>query len=276
MKKLVILAISLLAVFGAVTGALAYRGSSSSGTGAIPEQQGRQGVWLGATVVRTPDGLTIASVVADSPAHKAGLQRGDVIKAIDGAAVSDMAALRDALKDKQAGDTITLSITRNGTAQDVTVTLEARPEPLPKANPLLPELNGIPRDQLFSHLLGGSFQFMDSNNNTHTATVELGTVTAVDTGAKKITVQLNSGGSPKTYTIDQNVLTFPSDLAQFQSGDKVSIMSVDGALRAVVKGSGLMPFFGGKGGHGPHGRGGFGPRGTGAGTSLGRSSFRWQ
>src|SRR3990172_4493500 len=115
MKKLLILMVSLLAVFGAVTGALAYRGSPDSATGSVSEQQqGQQAVYLGATVVRTPDGLTISSVVANSPAHKAGLQRGDVIKSVNGTPASDMAALRDALKDKKPGDTITLSITRDG------------------------------------------------------------------------------------------------------------------------------------------------------------------
>ena len=201
----------------------------------------------------TPDGLTIGSVIADSPADKAGLKRGDVVKSIDGTAVSDMESLRDALKDKKAGDKVVLSITRDGDAQDVTVTLEARPEPLPIANPVFPELNGIPRDELFSHFLGGSFQFTDSDGKTHTATVNLGTVTSVDIDAKKISVDLNSGDS-KEYTITDSVTVAPNDLSKFESGDHVTIVSVDGDLRAVSKGmGGFLPGFGGmRGGHGKH------------------------
>ena len=92
-------------------------------------QENDQGAWLGAQIVQTPDGPAVAGVYADSPADKAGLKRGDVIKSIDGTSVSNVRAVRDALADKNPGDTVTVSITRDGNAQDVTVTLEARPEP---------------------------------------------------------------------------------------------------------------------------------------------------
>jgi len=213
--------------------------------------------WLGAQIAQSTDGPTVASVIAESPAEKAGLKRGDVVKSIDGTSVSDVRAIRDALKDKKPGDTVTVSITRDGNAQDVTVTLEAQPEPLPQANPILPELNGIPTDQLFSHLLGGSFQFNDKDGKTHTASVDLGTVTSVDANAKTISVDLNTGGS-KQYTISDDVIAMPNDLTQFADGDHVTIISVDGNLRAVTKGPGLgVPFLGGMRGLGPEGWHGF-------------------
>ena len=228
--------------------------------------------WLGAQIVQSSDGPTIASVIADSPADKAGLERGDVIKAIDGTSVSDVRAIRDALKDKKPGDTVTVSITRDGNAQDVTVTLETQPEPLLQANPVLPELNGIPRDQLFSHLLGGSFQFKDQDGETHTVSVDLGTVASVDANAKTVSVDLNSGGPKQQYAISDDVTTMPNDLTQFENGDQVTIISVDGNLRALMRGPGLgVPFFGGIGGPffgrmrgpGPGGEGWHGFRGEG-------------
>ncbi len=228
-------------------------GQSSTPTDQLP--------WLGATITLTPDGLTISAVIADSPAEKAGLKRGDVVKSIDGTAVSNMSDLRNTLKDKKPGDTVTLSITRSGNAQDITVTLEARPEPLPFASAIFPELNGIPRDQLFSHLLGGSFQFKDNGGNTHTATIDLGTVKSVDTNAKTISVDLNSGGS-KDYTITNGVTIVPNDLSKFQSGNHVTIVSVDGSLRAISKGGRFLPGFGGKGGF-SLGKRGFGEEGHG-------------
>src|SRR3990172_7598547 len=216
MKKSIIsgaLAFGAIAAIGAILAVRAFNGGGSSDAALAAGTQDvfstlataqdtttDEHPWLGAAIVPTPDGLTIGSVIADSPADKAGLKRGDVVKSIDGTAVSDMANLRDSLQDKTPGDSVALSITRDGDAQDVTVTLEARPEPLPIANPVFPELNGIPRDELFGRLLGGSFQFTDSDGKTHTATVDLGTVTSVDTDAKKISVDLNSGDS-KEYTI---------------------------------------------------------------------------
>jgi membrane-associated protease RseP (regulator of RpoE activity) len=214
--------------------------------------------WLGARVVATSDGLTVSAVIADSPADKAGLEHGDVITAVDGVQVDNMKALLSAIKDKAPGDSLTLSILRNGESQDVTATLEARPEPLARAHPLLPELNDIPRDELFGHMLGGSFQFTDKDGNAHTAGIDLGTVSAVDADGGTITVDLNAGGS-ETYTIGDDVLTRPQNLSSFESGDRVTIISVDDSLRAIVKGGGMLPFFGpGRGGPGGH-QGGEGP-----------------
>src|SRR3972149_1124412 len=276
MKKSIIsaaLALTAMAAIGAVLAVRAFNGGGSDDTAlAAGTQQDifstlstaqdttptDERPWLGAAIVPTPDGLTISAVIADSPADKAGLKRGDVVKSIDGTSVSDMADLRDALQDKTPGDEVALSITRDGDAQDVTVTLEARPGPLPIANDLFPELNGIPRDELFSHLLGGSFQFTDSDGKTHTITVDLGTVTSVDTDAKKISVDLNSGDS-KEYTITDSVIVVPRDLSNFESGDHVTIVSVDGNLRAVSKGmGGFLPGIGGMHGFGRGGRHDFG------------------
>lgn len=289
MRKSSIAAVVALVVAGALGGlyAAGVFGGGGSSTAVVAASQGDvlgaasvaqdntsasdQGVYLGMRIVQTADGPTVGIVIADSPADKAGLQRGDVITAIDGASVSNVREIREALQDKQAGDTITVSITRDGSAQDVKVTLEARPEPLPRANPLAPELSGIPRDELFGHLLGGSFQFTDAENKTHTATVELGAVTAVDADAKTVSVDLNSGESKK-YTVSDDVVALPSDLTRFEEGDQVTAILVDGNLRALVKcPGGGFPFLGGM--HGFGGRHGFGMGGWDGGGPKGEGGF---
>jgi membrane-associated protease RseP (regulator of RpoE activity) len=263
MRKISIAAAFVLAIAGLFGGLYASGvfsgGGSASTAAAAPQVASDQNVWLGVQIVQAADGATIASVIAGSPAENAGLQRGDVIKAIDGTSVSDVQAIHDALKDKNPGDTVKVSITRDNNAQDVTVTLEAPPTPITQANPILPELNGIPRDELFSHLLGGSFQFTDQNGKTHTASVDLGTVSSVDANAKTINVDLNSGGSKK-YTISGDVVAVPSDLSQYANGDNVAVVSMDGNLRAIIHSAGAgLPFFGGMRGFG--GRHGFGSGG---------------
>ena len=121
MKKSIIaaaLAFAAVAAIGAMLAVRAFNGGGSSdaalaaGTqqdvfstlGASQDTTADEHPWLGAAIVPTPDGLTIGSVIADSPADKAGLKRGDVVKSIDGTAVSDMAGLRDGLQDKKVGD----------------------------------------------------------------------------------------------------------------------------------------------------------------------------
>jgi len=274
MRKFIIITALAMAVIGAISGGLAFRALSAGSNNpalaasqdifstmdsAQQDDQTGEKPWLGIRVARPPDGLTIEAVIADSPADNAGLKRLDIITAVDGTAVSDMKELLAALKDKQPGDTVTFSITRDGATQQITVTLEARPEPLPRAHPIFPELNGIPRDELFSHMLGGTFRFTDVDGTEHTVTTDLGTVTAVDTAAKTITVQLNSGGSPQTYTITEDVYTLPRDLSGFQANDRVSVVKVDGELRAIAKGAGrMLPFFGGGKHRGMRGFGGHG------------------
>jgi membrane-associated protease RseP (regulator of RpoE activity) len=247
--------IGLLAALAvaAVAGVLVFRamdsGSSASAAPGVQEQQQQQEkAWMGVLFARTPDGLTIAQVIADSAADKAGLKRSDVIKAVNGTAVETVQELRDQLKDKNVGDTITLSIERDGQAQDVSVTLEAQPEPLPVANPLLPELENIPVDELFSHVQGGQFNFTDEQGNPLTVTIDVGTVASVDTEAKTLTLDLNTGGS-KTYTVDDEDLG--AKLSDLEQGDNVAVMRVGDDVRAVTRGAGcLMPGLGRGRGHG--------------------------
>jgi membrane-associated protease RseP (regulator of RpoE activity) len=239
--------IGLLAalVVAAVAGVLVFRAvdggsSASAAPGAQEQQQDQQQqekAWLGVLFARTPDGLTIAQVIADSAADKAGLKRSDVIKAVNGTAVETVQELRDQLKDKQVGDTVTLSIERDGQAQDVSVALEAQPEPLSPAIPLLPELEGIPTDELFSHVQGGQFNFTDEQGNPFTVTIDVGTVASVDAAAKTLTLDLNAGGS-KTYTVDDEDLS--AKLSDLEQGDNVAVMRVGDDVRAVMRGVGLM------------------------------------
>jgi hypothetical protein len=111
-------------------------------------------VWLGVSVTDlTPDlsedrglpinskGIAIQSVFPDSPAYAAGIRgifldvdqngylitRGDVITSIDGKQTKTVDDLLDILKNKKAGDTIEMTLSRNGNLTNTTVKLEALP-----------------------------------------------------------------------------------------------------------------------------------------------------
>ncbi|MPZ18677.1 MAG: PDZ domain-containing protein [Luteitalea sp.] len=70
-------------------------------------------------------GVLIFSVEADSPAAKAGLKAGDVVTAVDGKPVEDVAAIRRAVQDRDKREA-TLGVTRDGQSRSVKV---AFPEP---------------------------------------------------------------------------------------------------------------------------------------------------
>ena len=59
-------------------------------------------------------GVLVSSVVEDGPAAKAGLQDGDIITAIDGEAVTDMADLRMRVALTEPGAELAFDITRDG------------------------------------------------------------------------------------------------------------------------------------------------------------------
>lgn len=234
---------------------------SGSQSSASPAQQ-EEKPWLGVMLVQTPDGVTINHVIADSPADTAALQRGDVIEAVDGTEVDNVREFRDQFDDKNVGDTITLSISRDGEARDISVTLEVRPEPLPRPIPLLPELEGMPPDELFDNILGGQFDLRDEEGNPLTVVLEVGTVASVDADAGGLTVDLNAGGT-KTYTVGDDDLIFRGELSDLEEGDNVTVMTVNDDVRAVFRG-GRFPFIPGLGGkHGGFGfgHGRFGDRG---------------
>jgi S1-C subfamily serine protease len=84
--------------------------------------------YLGIQGQEQPDGQVVVVVSPNSPAEQAGLQAGDVITKVDGKQISDQNPLANLLIfSHKPGDTVTLTIERNGTEQTVTVTLGERP-----------------------------------------------------------------------------------------------------------------------------------------------------
>jgi Do/DeqQ family serine protease len=69
----------------------------------------------------TTNGALITEVIKGGPADKAGLKTGDVITALQGRQISDVAELRNAIADTPVGQESTLTILRNGEARQVTM-----------------------------------------------------------------------------------------------------------------------------------------------------------
>lgn len=70
-------------------------------------------------------GVVVAAVESGSPADKAGLKRGDIIFEMDGTEVKNVATLRYYLYKHSVGDTIKLTVERNGKNQEIQVKLTA-------------------------------------------------------------------------------------------------------------------------------------------------------
>ncbi|WP_298533469.1 trypsin-like peptidase domain-containing protein [uncultured Algibacter sp.] len=73
--------------------------------------------------INDTEGVYIDSVVEDSGADKAGLQKGDIIKEIDNKKVSKFSDLTGHLSAKRPNDVVNLKLSRDGEIRTVAVTL---------------------------------------------------------------------------------------------------------------------------------------------------------
>jgi putative serine protease PepD len=84
----------------------------------------------GANSTGSQPGAVVQQVEPDTPAAKAGLKEGDLVTAVNGKPITSMGALAAAITTHQPGDTVTLTIERDGKSQDLEVTLGDRSEAL--------------------------------------------------------------------------------------------------------------------------------------------------
>lgn len=72
-------------------------------------------------------GVEVTSITEDSPAAKAGIQRGDVVLEYNGQRVEGMEQFSRLVRETPAGREARLVIWRNGATQNVTATIGSRP-----------------------------------------------------------------------------------------------------------------------------------------------------
>lgn len=70
------------------------------------------------------EAVVITGINGRSPAEKAGLRQGDVIESVNGVRVSGFSDWRRALREHKVGDTLTLSVRREGEMKELSVVLE--------------------------------------------------------------------------------------------------------------------------------------------------------
>jgi membrane-associated protease RseP (regulator of RpoE activity) len=101
-------------------------GNGNGGGGDSPAVRSAAFLGVGVANAANGGGARITTVVASGPAADAGITRGDVITAIDGTEVTNVASLRSAIADHEPGDDVTVTYTRDGTKKSATATLGDR------------------------------------------------------------------------------------------------------------------------------------------------------
>ncbi len=86
--------------------------------------------------LNSTDGVIVSGIKAGSAADKAGVKRGDIITAINGEKVDDGNVLRNKVAQTPPGSVVKLTIVRDGSRQELSVTLdESAPESAKTENP---------------------------------------------------------------------------------------------------------------------------------------------
>ncbi|MBA3332031.1 MAG: trypsin-like peptidase domain-containing protein [Actinobacteria bacterium] len=83
--------------------------------------------YLGIRMETADGGARVTEVRDSSPAERAGVERGQVVLAADGEAIATVEELGSAVAAKKPGDTLTLRVRRDGSTENITVTLGERP-----------------------------------------------------------------------------------------------------------------------------------------------------
>jgi membrane-associated protease RseP (regulator of RpoE activity) len=76
-------------------------------------------------------GAKVLEVTEGSPAAKAGITKNDIITSIDGKEIKDVTALQEIAATMEAGNTLSVKLTRDGKSKDVSVKI---PKKVKKAN----------------------------------------------------------------------------------------------------------------------------------------------
>lgn len=75
-----------------------------------------------------PAGAYVSRVIADSPADKAGIVRGDIITKLAGMEINESNSLSSVIRDREVGDNVEVIINRNGSEINLNLVLEESPD----------------------------------------------------------------------------------------------------------------------------------------------------
>ena len=105
----------------------------------------------------TPAGAYVMGVVDNSCAATAGLQVGDIITKLDDTDITSSDDLQNALAEYRAGDTATLTVSRSGQTQTLTITFDERTDERVAASQELHEQITQEQQQQYSQQYGNGY-----------------------------------------------------------------------------------------------------------------------
>ena len=83
---------------------------------------------MGVGLAERNGAVILSEIYPDTPAHRAGIQNGDVVQRINGIAVADANAIVKQVGSMRPGQVVRLKILREGQPKLIRVTLSERPD----------------------------------------------------------------------------------------------------------------------------------------------------
>ena len=273
-RRAVIVVLSAFALIGATIGATFAATSSQSTGGESPEGATADvapdpKAYLGVHVQPLNDrirerlelpadieGAVVLKAQRNSPAAEAGFERGDVILTANDAAITGPKDLRAVVSNASPGDSLVIVYYRDGGEHTVSVTLAERPQRDSRRhrvrvqNPLKRFLNVFPK------AVDGSFRVLDDDGNVQVYEMAQGSITEL--GGASLTIEKATGETATFEIGDETLIVLKGqkvELSDLEEGSRAVVLSVDGAVKAVVVGQ-SRPAPDAR----PHLRNGFGPR----------------
>ena len=223
--------------------------------------------YIGVVINPLSDGtVEVVKVLRDGPSDGV-LEIGDVITAVNGEAIDGSDDLTDAIAETGSGETLTLTVTRDGTEIEVSVEVGEWAEKSYRKSRTF-HRSGRAHDRVAST----QTVMADDDGNYHTYRTVFGSVTILDEDAGTLTLQPKDDSDPIEYTVDDDTRIYAGkdlvdDLAGLDTDQEIVVMDVDGVVKVVKQ---IDPGHAVSTGFHKSRKRGFGPR---VGTRFHRSSY---
>ena len=192
--------------------------------------------YIGILASSLEDGsVKVLKVLEDGPSDGV-LKTGDIVTAVAGEAVDGVESLTDAISDAGAGETLTLTITRDGSEMDVSVTIGEWTKKTYRVGRVFHKAKRS-EDRIASRQVVKA----DDDGNYRTYRTVYGNVTALDADAGTFTLQPKDGSDAISYFIDDDTRIYigkerADDLSSLDMDEQTAVMDVDGEVKLVSQG----------------------------------------
>ena len=208
--------------------------------------------YIGVAIIEMDDGsVKVVRVLEGGPSDSV-LKTGDLITAVDGTTIDGNSDLVDAITEAGSGETITLTITRDGSSQTVDVTVGERDMAVPSVRMYTSKKMFAPfkfpgltkgRHRTLANADGRVvhskivFENEDGSFSTYRAVV--GTVSDVDSTAGTFTLNPKDGSDSIDYAINDDTkvsMSRSGDLGPLNTSDETFVVDVDGEVKILQQG----------------------------------------